>query len=349
MRGLIFKGNKEVEILNFDDPTPGPDDAIIEIKASGFCGSDLPYFRDGHLQTLRKYGFREAEGPIIGGHEPCGVIVELGCAAKGGPLKVGDRVAVHHYDGCRYCDQCRQGWAQLCEYTPEIFGQTLHGAHADLMRIPAKTLVALPESVSFSAGAAIACGTGTAFGALTRLDVSSRDTLAVFGLGPVGQSAILFAAAHGIEVFAVDISQERVDQAKAYGATHAINSATTDPVEAIKALTGGLGVTKSVDCSGKLHAQQAAVRATRTWGIVALVGIGGDVELNVMTDLVAKQRTVIGHWTFSDVIMGACARFVAKHDLDVDMLFSHRWTLDQASEAYLEFDKQTAGKAVFEF
>lgn len=349
MRGLVFKGNKEVEILKFDDPSPGPDDAIIEIKASGFCGSDLPYYREGHLQIIRKYGFKIPDGPVIGGHEPAGVVVALGSNAGGGVLNIGDRIAVYHYDGCRYCDQCRQGWSQLCENGAEVFGQTTHGAHAELMRVPAKTLIPLPDGVSFAAGAAIACGSGTAFGALERLDVSARDTLAVFGLGPVGQSAVLFGAAMGIEVIAVDISADRVEQAKSFGAAHVINASEADPVAAIKNLTGGLGVTKAVDCSGKLPGQQAAVRATKTWGETALVGIGGDVELNVMNDLVAKQRTVIGHWTFSDVIMRDCARFVASHELDLDKLFSHRWSLDEASEAYAEFDKQTSGKAVFEF
>lgn len=255
---------------------------------------------------------------------------------------------VHHYDGCRHCDQCRTGWSQLCEYGSTVYGQTAHGAHAPYMKVPANTLVHLPDEVSFSAGAAIACGTGTAYSALVRLDLSARDTLAVFGLGPVGQSAVQFGAAMGAKVIAVDISSQRIARAPEFGAIHAIDSNKVDPVQAIRELTGGKGVSLAIDCTNALAARQAAVRSTMTWGKIALVGVGGEVTLDVMQDLVLKQRTVLGSWTFSSVIMGACARFVADHGIDVDKQFTHRWKLDDAAHAYREFDKQTGGKAVFE-
>lgn len=349
MRGLVFTGNREVELMTFDDPTPGPDDAIIEMKASGFCGSDLKYYREGHLQALRSNGLREPDGPVIAGHEPCGVISALGKNVDASAYRIGDRVAVYHYDGCHYCDQCRTGWVQLCDRRAIVYGHTAHGGHAPYMKVPAKTLIPLPDALSFSAGAAIACGTGTAYAALIQLDLSGRDTLAVFGLGPVGQSAIQLAAAMGAEVIAVDISPERVAQAKAFGATHTINSKDVDPVEAILELTGGKGVSLAMECSGALPARQAAVRSTKTWGKTALVGLGGSLTLDVWKDLVSKQRTVIGSLTFSDTMMGDCARFVASHAVDIDKQFSHRWKLEDAAQAYREFDKQTAGKAVFEF
>lgn len=349
MRGVVFTGNRELDLLTFPDPTPGPDDAIIEVRASGFCGSDLKYYRDGHLQTLRSYGLREPDGPVIAGHEPAGVIAALGSNVNPNVFRVGDRVAVYHYDGCHYCDQCRSGWVQLCDRKPTVYGQTAHGSHAPYMKVPAKALIPLPEGISFSAGAAIACGTGTAYGAIVRLDLSGRDTLAVFGLGPVGQSAIQLASAMGAQVIAVDISPERVAAAREFGATHAINAGEVDAVEAILALTGGKGVSMAMECSGAAPARQAAVRATSTWGKTALVGLGGNLTLEVMKDLVAKQRTVIGALTFSDRMMSDCARFVAAHGIDVDKQFSHRWKLEQGAEAYREFDKQTSGKAVFEF
>lgn len=349
MRGVVFTGNREVELMMFDDPIPGPDDAIIEMKASGFCGSDLKYYREGHFQALRSNGLREPDGPVIAGHEPCGVITALGVNVDPKAYRIGDRVAVYHYDGCHYCDQCRTGWVQLCDRRPTVYGHTAHGGHAHYMKTPAKCLIHLPEAISFSAGAAIACGTGTAYAALIQLNLSGRDTLAVFGLGPVGQSAIQLAAAMGAEVIAVDISPARVAMVKAFGATHAINSKEVDPVDAILELTGGKGVSLAMECSGALPARQAAVQSTRTWGKTALVGLGGSLTLDVWKDLVSKQRTVIGSLTFSDTMMGDCARFVASHAVDIDKQFTHRWKLEEAVQAYREFDKQTAGKAVFEF
>jgi L-iditol 2-dehydrogenase len=128
-----------------------------------------------------------------------------------------------------------------------------------------------------------------------------------------------------------------------------VNSAKVDPVEAIMQWTNGKGVTVAIDCAGIAAARQAAVRSTSNWGRIAFVGVGGDMTLDVWSDLMAKQRTIIGHWTFSDVGMGRCARFVADHGLDLDQQFSDRWQLDDAEVAYQKFDKQTAGKAVFQF
>jgi (R,R)-butanediol dehydrogenase / meso-butanediol dehydrogenase / diacetyl reductase len=349
MRGMVFKGDQKVELISIPDPEPGPDDVILEIKASGFCGADLKYFRDGHAAALEAYGYPPVEGIIIAGHEPCGVVAAVGSNVERSSFRVGSRVGVHHYDGCHYCDQCRSGWTQLCDEGPVVFGQTAHGAHAPYMKVPARCLVHLPDEVSFSAGAAIGCGTGTAYGALVRLDVSARDTLAVFGLGPVGQSAVQFAAAMGAQVIAVDIAEQRIARAREFGAAHVINSSKTDAVETIRELTGGKGVSLAMDCAGVLSARQAAVRSTAKWGKTALCGSGGEVTLEVMKDLISKQRTIIGSWTFSNIIMGECLRFVADHGVDVDKQFSHSWKLEEAQQAYEEFNKQTSGKAFFAF
>jgi L-iditol 2-dehydrogenase len=256
---------------------------------------------------------------------------------------------VHHYDGCHYCDQCRSGWVQMCDKGSTVFGHTAHGGHAPYMKVPARALIHLPADISFSFGAAISCGTGTAFGAIERLELSGRDTLAVFGLGAVGQSAIQLAKAMGVRSFAVDISDERCQQAKAFGATEAVNSSEADPVEAIMQWTDGKGASVAIDCAGIAAARRAAVRCTSNWGRIAFVGVGGDVTLDAWSDLMVRQRTVIGHWTFSDVAMARCARFVADHGIDIDRQFSDRWKLEDAEVAYQKFDQQTAGKAVFEF
>jgi len=179
--------------------------------------------------------------------------------------------------------------------------------------------------------------------------LSARDTLAVFGLGPVGVSALQLASAMGIKTFAVDISAERVAQAPSFGATVAIDSTQQDPVEAILAMTGGKGVSAAIDCAGVAAARQAAVRSTRTWGRTAFVGIGAGLQLDVTSDLILKQRSIVGHLTFSDVSMARCAQFVADHGIDLDRQFTDRWALDDAQTAYAHFDRQTAGKAMFAF
>ena len=347
MRGVVFTGDSTLDLIEFPDPTPGPRDVVLEIKASGMCGSDLKLYRPPAGAAFKALGLKDSGEPVIAGHEPCGVIAAVGRDVDPRIARVGDRVTLHHYQGCMTCPECRSGWTQMCDRTAMIYGVTGHGGHAPYMRAAVETVFALPEEVSFSTGAAISCGTGTAYGALLRLELSARDTVAIFGQGPVGLSATQFAAAMGARVIAVDISPERAALAKEFGAAHAIDAGVEDPVEAITALTGGKGVGKALDTSGAPAGRLAAVRAAARWGTVCLVGEGGEMTLNVSIDVIRKQLTIVGSWTVNSAKLADCIRFVADRGLEVDRLFTDRYTFDQADEAYQAFDKQAAGKGVF--
>src|SRR5258708_31430928 len=184
MRGVVFLGDRELAYEKFPDPSPGTDEVVIEIRASGMGGSDLHSYRRP----------KDNAPPLIAGHEPAGLVVAVGCAVKETRAREGQRVMVHHYTGCGGCGLCRSGWPQLCRMqSPRIYGVNAHGAHAPYLRVPAQTVIPLDDSLSFRAGAAISCGTGTAWGAFQRMRVSDRDTIAVFGQGPVGLSATLLA------------------------------------------------------------------------------------------------------------------------------------------------------------
>src|SRR5438093_9830634 len=129
------------------------------------------------------------------------------------------------------------------------------------MVVPATTLVPMPDAISFEEGAAISCGTGTAYGALKRLDVSGRDTLAIFGQGPVGLSATMLGVAMGARVIAIDVGKERRDLGREFGADAVVDPGARDVVAALKALTDGEGVDVALDCSGHPDARVAAARA----------------------------------------------------------------------------------------
>jgi threonine dehydrogenase-like Zn-dependent dehydrogenase len=346
MKGVVFPGERKVQILDFPDPTPGPGEVVIEIKASGMCGSDLKFYRAvGGASSL---GLGKISGPIIAGHEPCGVVAAVGPGVPEKQAKVGMRVMEHHYRGCGVCEHCNTGWMQLCvEGVKEVYGATGHGAHARYMKCPARTLVPLPDELSFEAGAAISCGTGTAWGALHRLDLLGDHTIAIFGQGPVGLSATLLAAEMGARVIALDTSEERLARAKEFGADVLINPKTTENVvQAIRDLTHGRGAHASLDASSSPAARAQAVRCVRTWGKACFVGEGDTVTLDVSNDMLRRQVTVIGSWTFSTVGQADCARYVADRGINLDRLFTHRWKLEQAEEAYRLFDLQTAGKGV---
>ena len=327
MHGVVFTGDRTLELMRFDDPTPGFGEVVLQMKASGMS---------------------QAAGPVIAGHEPCGVVAAVGPGVDPRTAKVGDRVMVHHDQGCTTCSHCRTGWQQLCQKTAiKVYGNNSHGGHAECMAVPANTRVALPEELSLAAGAAISCGTGTAYGALRRLNVSGNDTIAIFGQGPVGLSATQLAAAMGARVIALDISPERLARARAFGAADVVDPGSNDAVAAIRDLTHGEGADPTLDTSAAPEARIRAIRALKVWGTCCFVGEGNEVTIDVSPDMLRRQATIIASWTFSTVGQAECARFVVDRGIDVNALFTEQWRLDQAGAAYALFDRPTGGKGVF--
>jgi threonine dehydrogenase-like Zn-dependent dehydrogenase len=347
MRGAVFLGDGKVELRSFPDPSPGPGEVVIAMKASGMCGSDLKFYRSPPGAAQAALGLGDLREPFIAGHEPCGVVAARGAGVPEREAPLGQRIMCHHYAGCGVCGHCRVGWSQLCREGIRVYGVTAHGGHADYLKVPARTLVPLPDELSFAEGAAVACGTGTAYAALKRMRLAGGDTLAVFGQGPVGLSATLIGAAMGARVIAVETNAQRLDFARDFGAAATIDFSEEETSKTILELTKGQGVDLAIDCTGVAAARLAAVRAAKTWGTVCFVGEGGDVTLDVSRDMLRKQLTIIGSWTFSAMGLAECARYIADNRIRLEKIFSHRWQLEQADEAYRVFDTQTTGKGVF--
>lgn len=349
MKGLVFVGNRKLEIQDFPDPAPGDEDVVLEIKASGMCGTDLHLYRSpgGGPAAAKAMGVATGEGAYIGGHEPCGVVVARGKSVNDRHARIGQRVMQHHYHGCGGCPDCMSGWTQLCR-GPEkvVYGYNGHGGHARYMACPAHTLIPMPDDMSFEVGAAVSCGTGTAYTALRRMAMQGGSTVAVFGQGPVGLSGTMLAHAMGMRVIGVDVADERLELATACGADATVNSARNNPVEALLALTNGRGVDYALETSGNGEARVAAVRATRTFGTMCFVGEGGTVTLEVSTDIIRRQLNMLGSWTFSKTGQDDCARFISQHKVPVDRLITHRFKLEDGPAAYQLFDQQKMGKGM---
>ena len=342
MEGAVFLGGRQVELREFPEPEAGPGDVVVAIKASGMCGSDLRYYRGPRNDT-------SASGKWVAGHEPAGVVHAVGPGVPDDVAVVGERVMVHHYAGCTACDACRSGWPQMCTTRPTIvFGTDGHGSHAPYMCVPAATLVPLPQELSFATGAAIGCGTGTAWGALQRLGDVGGATLVAFGQGPVGLSVTMLATARGARVIAVDPAADRREQAERFGAVAVVDPTQADVGAALRDLTSGVGAPLVVETSGSSAAAADALRALAPWGRLCLVGHGGEVRFEVLS-MHRSQMTLMTSWSMSIVDQRRCAEFVARTAVPVEDLFSHRWGLADVAAAYAEFDRQSSGKGVFVF
>ena len=332
MKGAFFLGNQQVEIRDIPRPEPGRGEVLIQMKGSGICGSDFRVYKG------------DQESPSVPGHEPCGIIAEVGPDVT--EARIGDRVMMHHYSGCGSCDMCRIGYTQMCYEHHEIYGFSMDGGHQEFLLAPAYSCVQMPEALTFEAGAACACGTGTAFFAVKRLDPQPGETVAVFGQGPVGLSATMFAVSVGARVVAVDVSKSRLELAKALGAAETIDASKEDPIKAIQELTGGPGADATLDATGIPDVRIQAVDSVRVWGRVCFVGEGNTTTFDISGQIIHRQLTVYGSWTFSIGGLAEVAQYVVENDIPIDKLITHTYPFEEIEEAYRHFTSGECGKIV---
>ena len=336
MRGLVFLGERRVELRDFPDPHPGPGEVVVAMRAAGMCGSDLRPYQLGQSR-------------FVTGHEPCGVVAERGPGVTDVQAPIGMRVMVHHYWGCGVCKHCRIGYTQMCVKGSRVMGSSADGANAEYVLAPAGSLVPLPDELTFAEGAAIACGTGTAYSALKRLSVSGRDTLAIFGQGPVGLAATQLATVMGARVIAVDPLPERRALACELGAEVALDSSAGSVVESIRELTHGEGADATLDCTGNAEARANCAKAARAWGRACFVGEQGTATFDMTPDVIHKQLTMYGSWTFSTILLAECAQFAVDRRVGLRKVFTEEFRLEEADVAFQKFAGRTMGKGVFVF
>jgi threonine dehydrogenase-like Zn-dependent dehydrogenase len=340
VRGVVLPGGSRVELREFPDPVPGIGQAVVRVKASSICGSDVRAIYREHLG-------RGAEGYVdgtIGGHEPCGQVESVGPGVTS--VKPGDRVAIYHIAGCGHCRDCRGGFMISCS-SPEraAYGWQRDGGHADLLLAEVRTLLPLPDELSYVDGALVACGFGTAWQGVLRADVSGRDRVLVTGLGPVGLATVMLSVGSGAEVYGVDLKADRRAFAMELGA-----SAVFAPEEAsgrIRELTGGKGVEVAIECSAAASARLLCLESARQWGRVVFVGEGGEVAFPPSPTLIHHQLTLRGSWVTGLGEMEDLLEFLVRTGIRPERTVTDRFTLEQTGEAYELFDRgETAGKVV---
>lgn len=340
MRGIKFLGSEEVVVDNFPDPKAGFREVIVRMKASAICRSDMSLYHGTSVFD------RASASNIIPGHEACGVVEELGEGISDEEIKLGDRVAIYLGIGCGYCSYCQAGWYILCPKW-KCLGFDIDGGHAELIKIPIQNCMKMPEELSFIEGALSTDKFGGLYNAQKSLNVSGKDTLAIFGMGPMGQMGVVIGKALGANVIAVDILESRLDFAKEAGADYLINSKIKDAVKEIKNLTGGIGADKAIDCSGSPEAQNDILDCVKVQGKAAFIGESKSTQFNVSEQWIRKKLVVIGFWYFPIWEYPEIANLIVSKKLHLDRLVTNIFSLEEAQKAYKFFDKYETGIAVF--
>ena len=215
--------------------------------------------------------------------------------------------------------------------------------HADYLLAEARTLLHLPDELTYTDGALVACGFGTAYQGILRAAVSGRDRVLVVGLGPVGLGAVMLAASSGAEVIGVDLIPERLELGKKAGAAHVL-AGRENAAEEILELTGGHGTEVGIDCSGSGVGRTLCLEAAREWGRVVYLGEGGSVTFEPSLLLLHKQLALHGSWVCGLHEMGELLEHLARKRLRPEATVTHFFPLSETKQAYDTFDAGEAGQ-----
>jgi S-(hydroxymethyl)glutathione dehydrogenase/alcohol dehydrogenase len=363
VEAAVSYGPRELEITEVGLDDPEADEVLVDMRAVGVC----------HTDYARYANSQESGSPVVLGHEGAGVVKAVGERVT--TLDPGDRVVLTVTTQCGSCGPCQRGEPFLCANDGPIHNGrmpdgtrrlSLDGApvdhffaqssFAEQAVVPATTAVPIPDSVPLDVACLLGCGATTGIGAvLSTADVSPGESVAVFGCGGVGTSALLGAELIGASpLVAVDVDRRRLAAAADFGATHTVDPTDGNPVDHIETVTDG-GPAYTIECSGAPQAQQQALAAVRKGGTAVMVGGGHDnrLEIHPERDLLPGGKTVVGSVAGSvqpkhDV--PRYARLYADGHLDLDVLVSQRYDLTELETAFehLEQGEGLRGVVTFE-
>src|SRR6201996_8237551 len=340
MRARVYRGPGQRAWEEAPDPEiPDEGDIIVRVDATTICGTDL-HILAGDVPEV-------TPGTILG-HEAVGTVEEVGDNVR--RLSPGDRVLVSCISGCGTCQFCREGhYGQCAEGGGWVLGRRIDGTQAEYVRVPypETSTFRIPDSVSDEEALMLAdiLPTGYEVGVLAGR-VRPGAVVAVVGAGPAGLSAIacarLFSPSH---IIAIDLSDARLDEAKAFGADVTVNDAGQDPVAVIKDLTGRLGADVAIEAAGTPATFELAVKLVRPGGRVANIGVHGKPAMLHLEDQWARDITIttgLVDASSTPILM----RLVATGQLDAGRFVTHRFAMDDFEQAYDVFSDAAAHGAL---
>lgn len=343
------------------DPKPRQGEVLVKVAACGVCHTDLHVIKGEVAFPV----------PCVLGHEISGVVEELGPGVQG--FSPGDRVVCSFIMPCGHCHYCARGRDDLCEtffamnrlrgvlydgetrlYRPDGSPLAMYsmGGLAQYAVVPATDVFLAPPELPLAEASILGCSVMTAYGAVKhQAQVAPGETVAVVGVGGVGSNVIQIARAFGAtRIIAVDIRDDKLEGAKALGATDVVNAGKDNPVEAVMELTGGTGADVAIEALGRPETVVQAFHMTRDGGRTAVIGIAdGQAAAPIeITRLVRRGIRLAGSYgcrVRSD--MPDVLRLAAAGQIDVMRPISRRYTLDQADEAYQALNRgEIVGRAI---
>lgn len=318
MRALVLDYPRALRIVEMPTPNPGEDEVLVEVKASGLCGTDVDIYA----------GINKWPLPCRLGHEYSGEVIGHGGRVK--DFKEGDRVVGENLIGCGQCCACRAGDSSLCESAFQFFE-----SHAQYVAVPERSLHRISSEVEWDLAALIE-PLAVAYSAASRAEIGSACTVAILGDGGIGLSSLLVAKAKGASMAVVTgIQSHKLELAKKLGADVAIDVRATDPVRAILDETGGLGTDCTIVAAGWATMISDAMRLTRRGGHICFAGLYHGIDYSAVNprDLVVRAQTIRGNYG-SPNVWPDVVRMVQASQLDPRPLVTHVFSLDDANEAF---------------
>ena len=343
MRANVFQAKNTFEVREVPRPTIGPGEALIRITLTTICGTDL------HI-VKGEYPVRSG---LTIGHEPVGVIQELGPGVTG--YGIGDRVLVGAITPCGQCAACLSGHQAQCGHGSGYeaiggwrFGNTINGAQADYLVVPyaQANLAKIPDELTDEQVVLLADIASTGFSGAESGGVRIGDTVAVFAQGPIGLCATIGAKLMGAAlVIGVDGDDGRLKIAKQLGADVVINPKTTNVTEDIRRISGG-GVDVAIEALGAQETFEHALRCLRPGGTLSSLGVySGKLQIpyEAFAAGIGDHRIVTTLCPGGKERMRRLIEMVRQHRVDLTPLITHRVSLDDIREGYNIFGDRLEG------
>lgn len=282
MKVAVMNGVGKMGFVEREIPQPADNEVLVKLEYVGICGSDMHYYETGRI------GDYVVEPPFVLGHEPGGVVVEVGKNVT--HLKVGDRVALEPGKTCGHCEYCREGKYNLCPDVVFFATPPVDGVFQEYVAHEAALCFKLPENVDTLEGALIE-PLAVGFHAANQGGAHAGQTAVVFGAGCIGLVSMMALKAEGVSrVYVVDIIQKRLDKAMELGATGVINSMKTDVQEEIGRLTEGKGVDLVIETAGMEVTTRQAIHITKKGATIVLVGYSKTGEMTLPLSLALDKE-----------------------------------------------------------